>query len=123
MRMVRVDEPLARKMYAVHEGKDFYEPLVEFITAGPIVAMVIVGFDAIAIVRSLMGTTFGPTAAPGTIRGDFGASRRYNLIHASDAPETAQREIALFFSDEDILDYNIISDPWIYASIDREADC
>jgi nucleoside-diphosphate kinase len=120
MQMKQVDEPLARTLYTEHEGKDFYEPLVKFITAGPVVAMVVEGYDVIAMVRSMIGSTFGPSAAPGTIRGDFGASRRYNLVHASDSTETAEREIGLLFRDEDILDYEFLDDPWIYASIDRE---
>lgn len=119
LQMRRIEESLARRLYAEHEGKDFYEPLVEFITAGPVVAMVVEGYDGIAMVRSLLGTTFGPTAAPGTIRGDFGASRRYNLVHASDSPAGAEREIGLFFREEELLHYEIPDDRWVYASIDR----
>ncbi|MBN1555289.1 MAG: nucleoside-diphosphate kinase [Phycisphaerae bacterium] len=120
LRMRPMDESLARKMYAEHQGKDFYEPLVAFVTAGAVVAMVVEGYDVISIVRSMVGSTFGPDAAPGTIRGDFGASRRYNLIHASDSPESARREIDLWFDDEDILEYEFLDDPWIYAAVDRE---
>jgi nucleoside-diphosphate kinase len=116
MRMMRVDEDLARDMYSIHEGKDFYEPLVRFITASPVVAMIVEGRQAIQVVRGLMGPTFGRDAPPGTIRGDFGQSRRYNLIHGSDSPTSAQREIPLFFpSSEDILDYCIASEEWVYA--------
>lgn len=122
LRMLRVDEVLARRVYAEHEGKDFYEPLVAFITAGPVVAMVVRGYGAIGMVRSLIGSTFGPDAAPGTIRGDFGASRRYNLIHASDSPATAEREIGLFFQEEEIQEYTAIDDDWIYATIDRKTE-
>ena len=115
LKMVQVSEPLARRMYAVHEGKDFYEPLVEFITAGPVVAMVLEGKDVIGVCRGMMGATFGPDAAPGTIRGDFGMSRRYNLIHGSDSPESAAREIPLFFAPEELMDYELHPDRWIYA--------
>lgn len=120
LRMRRVDETLARTMYAEHKGKDFYEPLTAFITAGPVVTMVVEGCGAISMVRSLIGATFGPDAAAGTIRGDFGASRRYNLIHASDSPASAAREIELMFHGEDIMKYEFLDDPWIYASVDME---
>jgi nucleoside-diphosphate kinase len=120
--MRRVDESLARKMYAEHEGKDFYEPLTAFITSGPVVTMVVEGYDVISMVRSMIGSTFGPDAAAGTIRGDFGASRRYNLVHASDSPASAKREIGLMFRDDDILRYNLLDDPWTYACIDRETE-
>ena len=120
MRLVAVDEPLARQMYSVHEGKEFYEPLVEFITAGPVVAMVWQGPDAIAIVRSLMGPTFGPDAPGGTVRGDFGSSRRYNLIHGSDSPVSAEREIPLFFSPADFCAPAEPGRDWILASIDTQ---
>jgi nucleoside-diphosphate kinase len=120
LRMLQISRPLAEAMYAEHEGKDFHDPLVNFVTASPVVAMVLEGFDAIRMVRSLIGPTFGPDAPPGTIRGDFGASRRYNLVHASDGPEAAKREISLFFREEDLLEYNLIDEDWIYASIDRQ---
>lgn len=115
MKMLQVSEDLARRMYSEHEGKDFYDPLLEFITASPVVAAVLEGLEAIAIVRKLMGPTFGPDAPPGTIRGDFGASRRYNLIHGSDSPESAAREIDLFFRPDELVDYEPIISSWIYA--------
>ena len=115
MKILRVSPELARQMYRPHEGKDFYGPLIEFITASPVVAMVLAGKGAIAVCRTLMGPTFGPDAPGGTIRGDFGASRRYNLIHGSDSPESAQREIPLFFGDDEILDYDLIAAAWLNA--------
>ncbi len=115
MKMLAVDEPLARRMYAVHQGKDFYEALVEFITSSPVVAMVLQGAGAIGICRAMMGPTFGPDAPGGTIRGDFGASRRYNLVHGSDSPEAAAREIPLFFGPGEIVAYPLAAEPWIYA--------
>ena len=121
MRMVKVSTDLARRMYSVHEGKDFYEPLVEFITASPVVAMVIQGIGAIEIVRGMMGPTFGPDAPGGTIRGDLGLSRRYNLIHGSDCPASARREITLFFQDDEILEYELPARRWIYADIDQQS--
>ena len=115
MKLLRVSPELAARMYGVHEGKDFYQPLIEFITASPVVAIVLEGVGAIAVCRSLMGPTFGPDAPGGTIRGDFGMSKRYNLIHGSDSPESAEREIPLFFVGEELVEYGLVSDGWIYA--------
>jgi len=115
LRMLRVDADLARRMYSVHEGKDFYAPLMAFITASPVVAMVLEGPGAIAICRSLMGPTFGPDAPGGTIRGDFALSRRYNLIHGSDSAESAAREIPLFFEPDQLCDYDLVAGEWILA--------
>ena len=119
MKMLQVDTTRAKEMYSVHKGKDFYEPLLKFITASPVVAMVVEGVDVISIVRAMMGPTFGPDAPGGTIRGDFGMSRRYNLIHGSDSPESAQREIPIFFDEKEILEYDLVDDMWIYSSIDK----
>ena len=119
MKMMQVDTPRAKRMYSVHEGKDFYEPLLKFITASPVIAMVVEGVDVISIVRAMMGPTFGPDAPGGTIRGDLGMSRRYNLIHGSDSPESAEREISIFFDETEILDYNLTNDTWVYSSIDK----
>ena len=119
MKMLQVDTPRAKQMYSVHEGKDFYEPLLKFITASPVVAMVVEGVDVISVVRAMMGPTFGPDAPGGTIRGDLGMSRRYNLIHGSDSLESAQREIPIFFDEKEILDYDLIDDKWVYSSIDK----
>ena len=115
LKMLRVSDELAGRMYAEHEGKEFYEPLVEFITASPLVAMVLEGIEAIAIVRMLMGPTFGPDAPGGTVRGDFGGSRRYNLVHGSDSPAAAQREIPLFFAPAELVDYELVISEWTYA--------
>ncbi len=120
LRLVRVSRELAQTMYAEHEGQPFYEPLLAFITAGPVVVMIVEGYDAVGMVRSLMGPTFGPDAPAGTIRGDFGASRRCNLIHGSDSPAGAEREIPLFFREEDILNYELVGEPWLYADIDKQ---
>ncbi len=115
LKVVQVTEALARQMYVEHEGKDFYGPLVEFITASPVVACALEGVGAISIVRKLLGATFGPQAEPGTIRGDFGASRRYNLVHGSDSPESAAREIPIFFGDDELVDYEPAISSWVYA--------
>lgn len=94
--MVTAEQAAAN--YAEHEGKPFYAGLVEYITSGPVVKMVLAGPDAVAVVRKLMGVTNPKDAAPGTIRGDFGLSLDANIVHGSDSPESAEREIAIFFS-------------------------
>ena len=115
MKLMQVDKPLAERHYAVHQGKPFYPGLIEYITSGPVVVMVVTGPNAITISRKLMGKTFGYEAEPGTIRGDFGSSRTYNLIHGSDSPESAAFEIGLYFQPEQILDYS----PADFASVFR----
>ena len=97
LKQMQVDEDLARTHYAEHEGKPFFDGLVSFITSGPIVAMVLEGPNAIEAARQLIGSTNGIEAAPGSIRGDFALEVRRNLVHGSDSPESAEREIALFF--------------------------
>ncbi len=101
MKLVQVDRELAEKHYAVHKGKKFYESLVSFITSGPVVAMAVEGPNAIAVMRKLMGKTFGFEAEGGTIRGDFSVSTQFNLVHGSDGPETAEKELSLWFEEKD----------------------
>lgn len=113
LRLLQMDDALARRHYAVHEGKPFFQGLVDFITSGPIVAAVFEGRNAIEVVRSSMGATDSAKAAPGTIRGDLGIDLGHNLIHGSDAPENAQTEIGTFFRDTDVLTYDRALDPWI----------
>ncbi len=120
MKMLRLSPQLARQLYQAHRGEDFYKPLLEFITAGPVIAMVAEGVGAIEIARSLMGSTFGPDAAPGTIRGDFGASKRYNLVHGCDSQEAAAREIPMFFSEDEVVDYDPATLKWVYGKADGE---
>ena len=114
MKLMRISKELARKNYAIHEGKEFYEPLIRFMTSAPVVAMVVRGKGAIEIVRRMLGATFGSTAEPGTLRGDLGLSNRFNLVHASDSAETAERELALFFSEGEILEYQPTDLAWVY---------
>lgn len=97
MKMLTPSRALAEEHYAVHRGKDFFEPTVEFITSGPVVAMVVEGDNAIGLMRATMGATNPLNAAPGTIRGDLTISMRENLIHGSDSPEAAATEIKLWF--------------------------
>ena len=112
MRLLHMDEPLARRHYGEHEGKPFFQDLVDFITACPIIAAVLEGPNAVEVVRQTMGATDPKKAAPGTIRGDLALDIGHNLIHGSDSLETAQREIAIFFGEGDILSYTRDIDRW-----------
>jgi nucleoside-diphosphate kinase len=115
LRLLSVPRELAQEHYAVHAGKHFYDGLVEFITSGPVAAVALEGPDAIAVVRKLVGKTMPNEAEPGTIRGDLGVSGLRNLIHASDAPETAEAELALWFGADALVDYDREIDAWIVA--------
>jgi nucleoside-diphosphate kinase len=114
MKMLRMDKDLAQRHYAVHKGKPFFDDLVGFITSGPIIAIVFEGSSAVQIIRHAMGETDPIRAQPGTIRGDFGSDIGCNLIHGSDSPENASKEIDLFFSADEILEYDRELDTWIY---------
>lgn len=114
MKLIHIDEALAQRHYAVHEGKPFYEPLIEYITSSPVVVMVLEGNDAIEIVRRTMGATNPAEAAPGTIRADFGLEIGRNLVHGSDGPDTAKFEVSLFFDEEELVSYERDTDPWIF---------
>lgn len=116
MRMLQMDRELAHRHYAEHRERPFFPGLVSFITSGPIVAMVVEGTQAVQVVRDLMGKTDPLEAAPGTIRGDLGMSKEKNLIHGSDSEESARREIALFFSEGEILSYSRDVDRWLTGS-------
>lgn len=105
MKMIRVTPELSKQHYAEHVTKSFYQNLEDFITSAPIVAMAIEGLEAIRVVREMLGATNGLKAAPGTIRGDFSSSRQMNLVHASDSPESAARELALYFAPSEICSY------------------
>ena len=113
LKLIHIDESLARRHYAVHEGKPFFKGLVEYITSGPVVAVVI-GKNVVTIVRSTVGATNPAQAAPGTIRGDFAVEIGRNLIHASDSPANGDQEVALFFKDEELVDLDRSTDVWIY---------
>jgi len=105
LKMLQMDKALAKRHYAIHKGKPFFSSLVDFITSGPIVAIVIEGSNAVEATRRIMGETDPLKAAPGTIRGDFGSEIEQNLIHGSDSEENAKQEISLFFSDKELLCY------------------
>jgi nucleoside-diphosphate kinase len=115
LRLLAVPREMAEEHYAVHAGKHFYDGLVEFITSGPVGAIALEGPDAIAVVRKMVGKTMPNEAEPGTIRGDLGISGLRNLIHASDAPETAESELALWFGADAQVDYEREVDAWIVA--------
>ena len=116
MKMMRVTPELAKKHYAEHVKKDWYPALESFITGGPLVAAVVEGLEAIRVVREMLGSTSGLTAASGTVRGDFSSSRQMNLVHGSDGPEAAKREIALYFRDDEICAYEPTITPWLRAA-------
>jgi nucleoside-diphosphate kinase len=113
---MRITPDLAKKHYAEHVQKSWYAGLEKFITGAPVLAGIIEGPEAIRVVREMLGATSGLKAAAGTIRGDFSASRQMNLVHASDGPEAAQREIALYFKPEEICVHEPTLTPWLRAS-------
>ena len=114
--MLQVSRDMALRHYGVHQGKPFFEGLVDFITSGPVIAMVLEGRSAVEMVRSTVGVTDPLQAQPGTIRGDLGVDIGRNLVHASDSPETAVQEIGFFFSPEEVLNYGRDVDRWITES-------
>jgi len=117
-KFMQISQELARRHYAVHEGKPFFDGIVNYMSSAPVLVCVLEADGVIAMSRKLMGETFGNEAAPGTIRGDFGACGahdvvHYNLIHGSDAPETAEYEIGLYFKPEEIVDYSLANKAWL----------
>lgn len=103
LKMVKMTREMAERLYEEHKGKSFYEELVNYVTSGPVVAMVIEADEAVSVVRKMIGATDPKEAAPGTIRGDYALSKAENVIHASDSLEKAQREMAIFFSPEELV--------------------
>ena len=116
MKMMRVTPELAKKHYAEHVKKDWYPALESFITGGPILAAIVEGLEVIRVVREMLGATSGLKAAPGTVRGDFSASRQMNLVHGSDGADAAKREIALYFRDDEICANEPTLRPWLRAA-------
>lgn len=115
MKMLRVTPELSKQHYAEHVAKPFYPSLEAFITSAPIVALAVEGLDVIRLIRDMLGATNGLKAAPGTIRGDFSSSRQMNLVHASDSPESAARELALYFKPADFCDHELLLTPSLRA--------
>ena len=114
LKLIHVTEALARQHYAMHDGKPFFAGLVSYITSGPIIAAVFEGTRAIEAVRAAVGATSPVAAGAGTIRGDFGLEIGRNLVHASDSPESAEREVSLFFAPGEVLEAHRDVDRWVF---------
>jgi len=114
MKMLHIDNTLAKRHYAIHKGKVFFDDLINFITSGPVIAIILQGKNAVQIIRQMMGETDPAKAHGGTIRGDFGIDIGHNLVHGSDSLENASKEINLFFSAKEIFNYDRELDTWIY---------
>ena len=120
LKLRRFPTALVQKHYEAHKERPFYKALVEFMTSGPVVAMVLEGRNAIEVTRKLMGKTNAAEAEPGTIRGDFALSRSNNLVHGSDSPEAARTELALFFPDaSELCEWTSPEFPWVYSPEER----
>jgi nucleoside-diphosphate kinase len=113
-KLMKITPELAATHYESHKGKKFYDGLVRFMTSSPVLVLAVRGIGAIEISRGMVGATFGSKAAPGTIRGDFGVSNSFNLIHGSDSPEAAKRELGLFFKAGEVVDFTRAGDAWVY---------
>lgn len=114
MKLIHVSKEQAEEHYSEHKGKGFYNPLLEYITSGPVVCMVIEGANVVKLSRKIVGATNPVDAAPGTIRGDFALEIGRNVIHAGDSVESAKREIGIYFKKEEIQNYSRIDEPWLY---------
>ncbi len=114
-KFMQISKATAKKHYAVHKEQPFYEEVVEYLSSSPVMLVVLEAQGVIKMARKMMGRTFGYEAKPGTIRGDFGSSRGYNLVHGSDSPGSAEFEIPLFFSPEEIVEYELSDEKWIYG--------
>jgi nucleoside-diphosphate kinase len=117
-KFMQISEELARQLYAVHQAKPFFEGLVKYLSSAPVIVMVWEAEGVINMVRRMVGATFGYNAEPGTIRGDFGCSKRCNLVHGSDSLKSAEQEINLFFRPEEIIDYKLTNATWLYGKND-----
>ncbi len=117
-KLMKITMDLASEHYAPHKGKPFYEGLVNYMTSSPVIVLVLQANGVIAMARKLMGATFGCDAEPGTIRGDFGGSKGFNLIHGSDSPEAAEKEVSLFFKPEELVDYTLTNEHWLFGDND-----
>lgn len=113
-KMMQISQDLAAKHYESHKGKPFYDGLVKFMTSSPVLVLALRGVGVIDMSRKMMGATFGSKADPGTIRGDFGVSNSFNLIHGSDSPEAAERELSLFFAPGEVLKLDRAVEGWVY---------
>ena len=117
MKMIRISRQLAETHYAEHKGKDFFNDVVSYITSGPVIVAVLEGPSAVSAIRQMLGATDARIAQPGTIRGDFAISIRYNLVHGSDSVESAKREIGIFFKPDELLDYDRdVLSKWVWQT-------
>ena len=114
LKLIHITPELAEEHYGVHKGKGFYPGLVKHITSGPVVVGVVEGPKAISVVRTTMGATNAAEAIPGTIRGDYSIEIGFNIIHGSDSPENAAKEINLFFKPEELVSYSVVTEPWVH---------
>jgi nucleoside-diphosphate kinase len=114
MKLMIIPKETAERHYGEHKGKKFFEPLMSYITSGPVTAMVWEGEDAVSVCRNMMGKTNPKDAVPGTIRSDYGMQTGRNIIHGSDSPESAEREISIFFRPDEIIEYDKTVEQWIY---------
>jgi len=119
LKLMKMTDALASQHYKDHVGKGFYAGLVKFMTSSPLVALCVEGPKAVEVARKMMGKTFCTDAEAGTIRGDFGVSRGMNLIHGSDSPESAKRELGLFFKPEELFEFPRAADAWIISDEDK----
>ncbi len=117
-KFMQISEELASKHYEVHKDKLFFKGVVKYLSSSPSLVMVWQAQGVIEMARKMMGATFGYQADPGTIRGDYSPSRGYNLIHGSDSPESAKTEIGLYFKPEEIIDYQLSDESWLYGKND-----
>ncbi|CAN5425949.1 nucleoside-diphosphate kinase [soil metagenome] len=113
-KFTKIATATAEQHYGPHKGKPFYDGLVKFMTSSPVLVLALEGKDVITISRKMMGATFGSKAEPGTIRGDFGVSNSFNLIHGSDSPEASAKELALFFKPDELIDWKPAIQTWVY---------
>jgi len=117
MKLMKITKDLATMHYAEHEGKSFFDELIEFITSGPVVAMVMEGENIVEIIRRIVGATMPTEALTGTIRGTYVLDTGHNVIHASDSKESSKREIKLFFNEDELIDYQLVAGKWVYSSL------
>ncbi len=115
LKMIEVTEEIASVHYAEHQGKDFYESLIDYITSGPVIVMAVSGLSSVSVVREIVGKTDPKKATPGTIRADFAMDISRNIVHASDSPKSAQRELNIFFDDSEYTEYSKPDEEWLYS--------
>lgn len=120
LKLLSVSQAQAENLYGIHKERPFYGSLMKFVTASPVVVIAVEGNQAIAVVRKLLGATFGFNAEPGSIRGDFSCSKGYNLVHGSDSPEAAAREIPIFFGANELVTYEHVDNVWVLEEPERK---